>query len=217
MKKQRTVTYGRSRKVSRIMPLHNALAAENWPQHVQDEIARLSGAQHVPDEEKLVCAINGSRIWALTDVSEGKFPLRSGQLTACCRINGDLLDDQIFASEPEVETQEAEIFACQGRFADDDGDDRLDTLEKIQAYYRNMYPWLFTGANIKPEMGPEVSLRPSFHGVTRQNIAPKPGLRAEPNAKKRRCKRRGRKTIRDCHFNEMIAESEQELAEELMA
>ncbi|MBI4779303.1 hypothetical protein HY797_02535 [Candidatus Falkowbacteria bacterium] len=67
--------------------------------------------------------------------------------------------------------------------------------------------------NEDEDMEPDMELeegdyRPKFHGVTRLNIFKKSKITyAEPNAKRRWCKCRNRKNIREYHFNEWFADA----------
>lgn len=108
---------------SLLISLQNALGRENWKPEVQDDLDRLSDRHFVPSEDCLISDIIGKHESHIFDAFDYPEVYKVGAI------------------------KEPDIFACEmsGDAFPVVDDDRLDTLEKIKAYYTLMYPWLFLG------------------------------------------------------------------------
>ncbi len=186
-------------EAKKIMADHVALGIENWPEEVGDEIARVHGKCYIPKEDMLICAIDGRPIATLEDVLDRRYLLFSEQLSKCCQMNDEVISS-VCSCEGPADKEIGGAYPAENVYEDDD-DERLDTLTKIQNYYRFMYPWLFIDkAPVvkKKELRSWPIISPKYHGATRHNHPKSQVVRlhGKANAKKRPCKCRCRKTIR---------------------
>jgi hypothetical protein len=177
---------------------------------LQNEHARLSPRKFIPSEELLIAGLDGRPMSDFDDIVDG---ISNSVRALYAATNGDQEQEEEEADGCCGDEEEAEEAVAMGE------DDRIDTAEKFRAYYRAMRPGLFPImiSGFKDyDSRPEAAFRVNCFGTTRQSITLKTGLRAEPNAKERRCRRRVRTNIRVSHFNDWLAEAERTAeAEEL--
>ncbi|MFA6306398.1 MAG: hypothetical protein WCV70_01090 [Patescibacteria group bacterium] len=184
----------------KLMADHVALGIDNWSRDVRDDLERLNDRKQVPIGERLFCTIDGTAVASFGEVVSGCSNISFCQLQDCLTGNEEkvcTICGYEFAEERKI----GGAYPCQP-INEDDYEDRLDTPEKIKAYYRFMYPWLFIDKAPAVKKRKKIKLEkigcPKFHGATRQSH-PKPKvlrLHSKSNAKRRPCKCRCRKTIR---------------------
>ncbi len=195
---------------AQIMPLHNALGIENWPQSVQEEFKHCAGKIRVPDEEKLVAIITGGGV--IPSVSILSCVMSPLDIASVAFVSSEdaiiAMIDNRGKEETIIPSLDAPIF-FRGE-EEDEGKELLKNREDIANYYRPCCPHLFPAEPAQPNA---FIIKPRFHGSTRNDVFVKTkkaeragkSMREIKNARRdagRRIKKflGKRKTIRGGHF-----------------
>ncbi|MFH0955838.1 MAG: hypothetical protein V1801_01325 [Candidatus Falkowbacteria bacterium] len=114
-------------------------------------------------ENEVACAIDGKRVFSLSDISEVGFTDLRDQASRAVKMNDDCRVGFL-----------VEVITCRDENTLDGDDDRLDTKGKMMSYYRKLYPECFQLFHYDEEKPGEFSTI-GHYGCGTRLVKPKKG------------------------------------------